>query len=219
MIVNLLVKPLDDDGITISESGSALIDASMESLTPLVRLSFRRSRSVFSPLMALALVKPPAGLAPDADADVDVDADAVADADADMEPDVIAESGPGLELVMLEVSAALSLGGDLPLWLVSLSIQSAGVGGTGPKVVTPLGGALRVGGETMGSDPDDRWELCERLDDGGGPGGGGGSGMPGSHRTCDEDRDLAEVGVAMAPVEAARRVAGGTPCESSGLGL
>jgi hypothetical protein len=33
--------------------------------------------------------------------------------------------------------------------------------------------------------------------------------MPGSHLVCDVDRDLAEVGVSMAPAETARRAAGG----------
>ncbi len=52
--------------------------------------------------------------------------------------------------------------------------------------------------------------LCDLELDGGGPGGGGGRGMPGSHRVCDVDRERAEVGVSIAPVEAARRADGGT---------
>lgn len=45
--------------------------------------------------------------------------------------------------------------------------------------------------------------------DGGGPGGGGGKGIPGSHRLCDAERDLAEVGVSIALVETARLEFGG----------
>lgn len=41
--------------------------------------------------------------------------------------------------------------GDLPrLWRPS-SVQSAGVGGTGPRAVTPLGGGRLVGGDRIGS--------------------------------------------------------------------
>ncbi len=92
----------------------------------------------------------------------------------------------------------------------SLSTHPAGVGGTGPSDVTPLGGGRRVGGEIMGVVF--RSALCTLSDrelEGGGPGGGGGSGMPGSHLVCDVDRDRLDVGVSMAPVEAARRAAGG----------
>lgn len=53
--------------------------------------------------------------------------------------------------------------------------------------------------------------LCERECGGGGPGGGGGSGTLGSHLLWDAERDRAEVGVSRAPVEAARRAAGGRP--------
>lgn len=51
--------------------------------------------------------------------------------------------------------------------------------------------------------------LCDLEPGGGGPGGGGGSGIPGSHLDWDVDRERADVGVSMAPVEAARRAAGG----------
>jgi hypothetical protein len=94
--------------------------------------------------------------------------------------------------------------------MLSFSCQFAGVGGTGPKSVTPAGGGLRVGGEVIGSGPEPTlWALWERDWDGGGPGGGGGIGIEGSHLTCDEDRDLADVGVAMAGVDTALREAGG----------
>lgn len=90
------------------------------------------------------------------------------------------------------------------------SRQSAGVGGTGPRAVTPLGGGRRVGGERIGSLPlFGRDVLWDRIAGGGGPGGGGGTGMPGSHLTCEADLDRAEVGVAIAPVEAALRAEGG----------
>jgi hypothetical protein len=92
----------------------------------------------------------------------------------------------------------------------SLSTHPAGVGGTGPSDVTPLGGGRRVGGEITGVVlRSTLWTLSDRKLEGGGPGGGGGSGMPGSHLVCDVDRDRLVVGVSMAPVEAARRAAGG----------
>lgn len=90
------------------------------------------------------------------------------------------------------------------------SSQPAGVGGTGPRAEPELGGGRRVGGEIMGT-----WfmsigcTLCDRAVAGGGPGGGGGTGIPGSHLDCDVDLDLAEVGVSIAPADAARRAAGG----------
>lgn len=95
----------------------------------------------------------------------------------------------------------------------SSSTQLAGVGGTGPNAVTPLGGGRRVGGETMGwvSLVKSLLVLCERDCRGGGPGGGGGRGMAGSHLDCEADRDRAEVGVSIEPVDAARRAAGGRP--------
>ena len=52
------------------------------------------------------------------------------------------------------------------------------------------------------------WTLCDRA--GGGPGGGGGTGIPGSHLDCEVDLDRADVGVEIAPAEAARRAAGAT---------
>lgn len=73
----------------------------------------------------------------------------------------------------------------------------------------PLGGGRRVGGDTTGSLPVGiLCMLCDRLDDGGGPGGGGGTGIAGSQRICEDDRDLADVGVPTAGVEAARRAPG-----------
>ncbi len=93
--------------------------------------------------------------------------------------------------------------------MLSPSLQFAGVRGTGPKADIPPGGGLRVGGEMTGSVPDGiRWTLWDLPADGGGPGGGGGTGIPGSHLTCEEDRDLADVGVETAGVEAARRAPG-----------
>jgi len=67
-----------------------------------------------------------------------------------------------------------------------------------------------------GSLPDGmRCTLWDRAADGGGPGGGGGTVTMGSHLTCDEDRDLADVGVAIAGVDAALRAAGGMPWDAS----
>lgn len=80
----------------------------------------------------------------------------------------------------------------------------------------PDGGGLRVGGEIMGTLLLSMLcTLCDLLDEGGGgPGGGGGSGIPGSHLVWEVDRERADVGVSMAPVEAALRDAGG---KASGL--
>lgn len=70
-----------------------------------------------------------------------------------------------------------------------VSIQPAGVGGTGPKDV-PICGACRVLGriagvrrclENLSDAPLALWDLEE---DGGGPGGGPGKGMPGSQVAC-----------------------------------
>lgn len=84
------------------------------------------------------------------------------------------------------------------------------MGGTGPKAVTPLGGGRRVGGDTTGRLVlSDGWRLCDLDWEGGGPGGGGGRGIPGSHLTCDAERDRADVGVSMAPTEAALLEFGG----------
>lgn len=69
-----------------------------------------------------------------------------------------------------------------------------------------------MGGDMMGSGPDDvRCALCDLEPDGGGPGGGGGTGTCGSHLTCDDDRDRPDVGVATAGVDAARRDPGAMP--------
>lgn len=57
----------------------------------------------------------------------------------------------------LAVSVSISRPGEcLPCavegaGLASVSTQSAGVGGTGPSDVTPLGGGRRVGGEMIGT--------------------------------------------------------------------
>jgi hypothetical protein len=209
-VPRLIVKrrcspPAEGDGITISERCGGLAEVSIEPrVPPLVLLSLRRSRSVgaFSLLTAGLLVRPPAGLADEAP-----------------------YSGRGLatELPTLEVSTACttaasgdSVDGASGPGMLSPSLQFAGVGGTGPKAAIPLGGGRRVGGDTIGSLPEGiRWALCDLDADGGGPGGGGGTGMVGSHLTCDEDRDRAEVGVATAGVEAARRAPGATFWEES----
>lgn len=59
--------------------------------------------------------------------------------------------------------------------------------------------------------------LCEREEAGGGPGGGGGSCMPivWSQRTCEDDLDLGDIGLATAGVEAARLAPGAAFCEES----
>lgn len=99
----------------------------------------------------------------------------------------------------------------LLLLLLAWDSQSAGVGGTGPKVEPLLlGGGRLVGGDAIGSlDLLMSWTLCDRDAAGGGPGGGGGRGIPGSHLVWEADRDLAEVGVSIAPVDTARRAPGG----------
>ncbi len=131
----------------------------------------------------------------------------------------VLDEDPRGSLIWLELLAAsvsivkpgdFLLSGCLTAGWVSLSTQPAGVGGTGPSDVTPLGGGRRVGGEMTGTIfLSTLCTLCDRDPDGGGPGGGGGSGMPGSHLVCDVDRDRLDVGVSMAPVDAARRAAGG----------
>jgi hypothetical protein len=170
------VTLLPAGGMTMSVSdGAAAREASIESRWYLPRLSLRLSRSVFSPRTARARAKPPAELPPEADAE----AEPVAEAGVGDGPSVTADSM--LELVMLDVSTAESCGGgDGPL-LFSDSIQSAGVGGTGPRAVTPLGGGRRVGGEATGSVLNGLGILGRFW--GGGPGGGGGSGTLLSHRT------------------------------------
>ena len=155
----------------------------------LVRLSVRLSRKDFSPRTAPVLFKPPP---------------------AELDPDD--ESGwtevPLLSTLDVSIVRPGWLG-DLPcLWRSdSWSSQLAGVGGTGPSAVTPLGGGRLVGGDTIGSVV--RLRLCDLDWVGGGPGGGGGSGMPGSHLDCEVDLDRAEVGVSIALAEAARRALGG----------
>lgn len=153
----------------------------------LVRLSLRRSRRDFSPLTAPAL----ASWAP-----------------AELDPDVEDSGTP--ELVALDALAVSTLRLGWPGRFGrcrSSSTQSAGVGGTGPRAATPPGGGRRVGGEATGSDV--LLRLCDLEPGGGGPGGGGGSGMPGSHRDWDAERDLADVGVSMALADAALLAAGG----------
>lgn len=67
LMVNLRVK-LVPDGIIISDNGCASTDASIEwRMLLLVLLSFRRSRSVFSPRRARARANPPAELAVEVD--------------------------------------------------------------------------------------------------------------------------------------------------------
>lgn len=193
-MVILRVKP-EPDGMTISDKVCASMDASIEwRALPLVLLSFRRSWSVFSPRRARARAKPPAELTVDA-----------------------VDSGCALELSRLESSLTndVRFGDSLLRWS-SASIQSAGVGGTGPRAATPPGGGRLVGGDVTGSlPPPTLLTLCERLAAGGGPGGGGGRGMPGSHRKWDEDRDLADVGVPIAGVDTALLEEGGRVCDES----
>lgn len=151
LMVNLRLRPPELDGMTISDSGCAPSDASMESCTPcLVRLSLRRCSSVFSPRTARARASPPAELAWEVAIDT-------------------ADSGS----LATEVTA-----GDCDLGGSGSSVQLAGVGGTGPKAVTPLGGGRLVGGDIMGAPFSPALDtLCDREDGGGGPGGGGGRGI------------------------------------------
>jgi len=131
--------------MTISESPCA--PSSEFRALPLVRLSVRLSRKLFSPLKAGVLDKTPV---------------------AELADDT-ADSGCALELLTLAVSTiadALLLAVsvvELLGWVFGVSpdsCQFAGVGGTGPKAVTPLGGGRRVGGDTMGSLPEGiRWTL------------------------------------------------------------
>ncbi len=133
VIVNRRVNPPEEEGMTMSDNWPASSDPSIEFLIPLVRLSVRLSRSVFSPLTAPVLANPAAGL--------------------DDEP---AEAGSSLELAALETLSTIDarLGEwPLPRLLFSVSFQSAGVGGTGPSAATPDGGGRRVGGDTMGPLP------------------------------------------------------------------
>ena len=87
----------------------------------------------------------------------------------------------GIEVSIVRLGDRLRSEG--PAWL-SFSFQSAGVGGTGPRLVTPAGGRrLFTGGDMIGTEfLSMDCTLCDLLDEGGGgPGGGGGRGMPGSH--------------------------------------
>lgn len=101
-------------------------------------------------------------------------------------------------------------------WAGVSSLQSAGVGGTGSRLVPCAGGRLVRKAEEGASSAEAVSEallmLCDRLVDGGGPGGGGGSGMPGSHLFWLEERLAAREDCPfrpIPPVEAARRDAGG----------
>jgi hypothetical protein len=68
--------------------------------------------------------------------------------------------------------------GDSVLGGSGSSVQLAGVGGTGPRAATPLGGGRLVGGDMKGAPFSPALDtLCEREDGGGGPGGGGGRGI------------------------------------------
>ena len=124
-----------------------------------------------------------------------------------------------LELAMLPASLTSETGGgDWPRgWAEALSTQSAGVGGTGPRAATPSGGGRLVGGEVMGALSQGLLALCDcdREADGGGPGGGGGRGIVVPQRTCEEDRERAEVGVVTAGLDTARLAEGGMDCEAS----
>ena len=173
------------------------MDASIEIRDALVLLSVRLSRKVFSPLTAFVLARLPDWLSPE-----------------------VADSGKAPALSTLDVSACEWPSGDdchrgVRLLDESVSTQSAGVGGTGPRAATPLGGGLRVGGDATGSLVLGLLTLWEREALGGGPGGGGGNGIPGPHLLCDADRDRADVGVSRAPVDAALRAPGGSPWEES----
>jgi len=100
--------------------------------------------------------------------------------------------------------------GDRALDATSSSTQSAGVGGTGPKVDTAWEAVgRRVGGDTTGAG--ERVILCDlELACGGGPGGGGGRGIPGAHLAIDNPRLCVAAGEELiAPADAALREAGG----------
>lgn len=151
-------------------------------------LSVRLSRSVFSPPRTAPCLDNPAELDPDNDSSV----------------------LSSLLLAALEVSIVRPEAAD-PLTSTSgvSSTQLAGVGGTGPNAVTPLGGGRLVGGAMIGDGSIGRLRLCDRDAVGGGPGGGGGTDIAGCHPDCDEDLDRAEMGVSIALAEAARREFGG----------
>ncbi len=176
-------------GTTISDSCCASVLDS--ALWCLVRLSFRLSRRVFSPRTAPVLFKPLLGLAP------------------------VADSGTLCAWVLPKSDVCIVNSGGLGVverccWRSS-STQLAGVGGTGPRAVTPPGGGRLVGGEAIGGFiAFGRFRLWDRdCAEGGGPGGGGGSGIAGSHLVCEADLDRAEIGVSTALAEAALRALGG----------
>jgi hypothetical protein len=160
------------------------------SSTARVLLSLLLSRMLFgSPRTARALLKP------------------------DEPPPELEDSGAAELELGLEVSSRRVLLEEFPLDEESSSTQPAGVGGTGPRVETARVEAWpgrRVGGDVRRSVDEDRLALWD-LDCGGGHGGGGGSGIPGSHLDLDADeaRERELEGVSMAPVETARREAGG----------
>lgn len=167
------------EGVTASAQGLFEVSSATTLLPAL--LSLRLSLILFgSPLTALFLTRP-----------------------EELEPELDSAPATVLELT-LDVSMVSPLFGDLPLPAISSSTQPAGVGGTGPSV--DIGGGLRVGGDASRSV--ERVILCD-LDCGGGPGGGGGNGIPGSHLVVDEFLEREDVGVLMAPVDAALREAGG----------
>ena len=177
------------EGVTASAHG--LFDGSSVTAVPLpALLSLRLSLILLgSPLIALFRARP-----------------------EELEPEFDSPPAAVLELI-LEVSIVSPGFGDLRLPpATSSSTHPAGVGGTGPSV--DIGGGLLVGGEVTRSV--DRVMLCV-LDCGGGHGGGGGNGIPGSHLVVDEFLEREDEGVLMAPVEAARREAGGldSTCNTS----
>ena len=100
--------------------------------------------------------------------------------DGSLDPAVLGPAGD------LNKSVVLTLRGAFPLfldWLRPSSTQSAGVGGTLPRVVPRTGGGRLAALLECGEFRDDGWSckpltLCD-LEVGGGPGGGGGSGIPG----------------------------------------
>ena len=92
------------------------------------------------------------------------------------------------------------------------AIQSAGVGGTGPRVVPCPGGRLirngNVGPRSNAGLSIGLFKLCVLAALGGGPGGGGGRGIPGSHAGDWESTGVEPRSNVMSPVDAARLAAG-----------
>jgi hypothetical protein len=175
------------EGVIVSAQG--LFEGSSDTILLPARLSLRLSLMLFgSPLTALFLANP-----------------------EELEPEFDSAPAAVLELI-LDVSMVSPRFGDLPLPAIFSSTQPAGVGGTGPKV--DIRGGLLVGGDVIRSD--ERVMLWD-LDCGGGPGGGGGNGMPGSHLVVEEFLEREDVGVLIAPVDTARREAGGldSTCSAS----